>query len=93
MKISGSLSQLLNGLDRSKISVESFIGLPINDSNEKKIGVITSIDIDNNVWHGEIQCVMDNRDIVSSFEMTIPSILSGIPLNAISERFGFELIK
>jgi len=93
MKISGSLPQLLTGLDRSKIPVKYFIGLPINDSNGKKIGVITAIDIDNNVWHGEILCSMDNRDIISSFEMTIPSKLCGISLNAIRERFGFEPIK
>ena len=38
-----------------EMPIESFIGLPINDSNGKKIGSITSVDLDNDLWYGEVK--------------------------------------
>ena len=54
MNINGSLSQLTKGLGIGEMPIKSFIGLPINDSKGKQIGVITSIDIDNDLWHGTV---------------------------------------
>lgn len=55
MDISGSLSQILKGLCiSSEMPMNSFIGLPINDTKGKQIGVITSIDLDNDLWHGTV---------------------------------------
>ena len=99
MNISGPLSQLLKGLDMDKMPIKSFIGLPINDSNGKQIGIISSIDIDNDLWHGAITSdgfrmgpkPTSTMEILSE---SIPTTIaqSGIPLNAIREHFGLESI-
>lgn len=51
MRIKGSISQLLKGPGTGRTP---FIGLPINDSNGNKVGIITEVDIDNDTWYGEI---------------------------------------
>ena len=54
MEIKGSITDILKGLENTNISKDSLVGKPINDSNGNKIGVITKIDINNDVWYGSI---------------------------------------
>ena len=54
MEVMGAISQLLIGLDDNKISFDSLVGKPINDSNGNKVGVITKVDTINGFWHGTI---------------------------------------
>lgn len=65
MNISGSLSQLHKGLNIVEIPIESFVGLPINDENGKTIGSVTSIDINNDLWHGTVDydIFKDNQEV------------------------------
>ena len=55
MNIGGKLSQLLNGLPYTDELLMSLIGKPINDSNGKKIGTITNIDIKEDIWYGRLE--------------------------------------
>lgn len=54
INISGSLSQMFKGLPINDEIMPSLIGKPIKDSTGKQIGVITKIDVNNDMWHGRI---------------------------------------
>lgn len=69
MKIKGSITHLLLG---SNIDKESLIGQPINNSKGHKIGTITSVDIDNDNWYGEI----DNLSVERLISQNISVLLS-----------------
>lgn len=55
MNITGNLSQLLKGLPVTDELLMSLIGKPINDSNGKRIGIITNIDIKEDLWYGRLE--------------------------------------
>ena len=61
MNITGKLSQLLNGLPITDELLMSLIGKPINDSNGKKIGTITNIDIKEDLWYGQLDVAITER--------------------------------
>lgn len=71
MEVKGSISQLLKGLENTNISKNSLIGIPINDSNGNKIGVITKIDIDNDTWYGSVSGDIFEVAKRSSFEISV----------------------
>lgn len=51
--VNGSISQFLKGLP--EVKPEVIIGLPINDSKGNRIGTITEIDKDTDLWTGIIE--------------------------------------
>ncbi len=51
--VNGSISQFLKGLDG--IKPEVIVGLPINNSKGNRIGAITEIDKDADLWTGIIE--------------------------------------
>lgn len=75
LEISGSISKLFGNVDTSLIDYEGMVKMPIT-KDDKCIGYITSVDVENDTWHGklfaecgaEISC--ETRQCVS-MEMTL----------------------
>lgn len=69
VNICGSLSLLLKGLEKTNIPVDSLIGKPITDADGVEIGVITKVDIDRDLWHGQVSNLPISTNSFMSIEI------------------------
>lgn len=69
--VQGSLSTLLHGLPKDKKILRSLEGkLPIRDNEDKIIGYVTRIDLENDIWYGYIRnwCISEPSSTSMSLE-------------------------
>lgn len=74
MKITGSISQTLKGLNSGVVPIESLIGLPINDLNGNKIGTITYINPENDSWQGAVDHDIFKVENTTSIEIDTAAV-------------------